>query len=36
MEQQNGFTVDGVSTKVRIDAGVNVIDYRGVIKVTNK
>lgn len=36
MEQQNGFTVDGVSTKVRIDAGVNVIDYRGVVKVTNK
>lgn len=36
MEQQNGFTVDGVSTKVRIDAGMNVIDYRGVVKVTNK
>lgn len=36
MEQQNGFTVDGVSTKVRIDAGVNVIDYRGIVKVTNK
>ena len=36
MEQQNGFTVDGVATKVRIDAGVNVIDYRGVVKVTNK
>ena len=35
MEQQNGFTVDGVSTKVRIDAGVNVIDYRGIVKVTN-
>lgn len=36
MEQQNGFTVDGVATKVRIDAGVNVIDYRGIVKVTNK
>ena len=36
IEQQQGFTVDGVSTKVRIDAGVNVIDYRGIVKVTNK
>lgn len=36
IEQQNGFTVDGISTKVRIDAGVNVIDYRGIVKVTNK
>ncbi|WP_324681606.1 ClpP-like prohead protease/major capsid protein fusion protein [Bibersteinia trehalosi] len=36
IEQQHGFTVDGVSTKVRIDAGVNVIDYRGVVKVTNQ
>ncbi len=35
IEQQHGFTVDGVSTKVRINAGVNVIDYRGVVKVTN-
>lgn len=26
IEQQHGFTVDGVLTKVRIDAGVNVID----------
>lgn len=36
IEQQQGFTVDGVSTKVRIDAGVNVIDYRGIVKVTNQ
>lgn len=36
IEQQYGFTVDGVSTKVRIDAGVNVIDYRGIVKVTNQ
>lgn len=36
IEQQQGFTVDGVATKVRIDAGVNVIDYRGIVKVTNK
>ncbi|WP_044470464.1 ClpP-like prohead protease/major capsid protein fusion protein [Mannheimia massilioguelmaensis] len=35
IEQQQGFTVDGVATKVRIDAGVNVIDYRGIVKVTN-
>lgn len=36
IEQQQGFSVDGVITKVRIDAGVNVIDYRGVVKVTNQ
>lgn len=36
IEQQQGFTVDGVATKVRIDAGVNVIDYRGIVKVTNQ
>ncbi|SUT93652.1 Clp-like protease [[Actinobacillus] rossii] len=36
IEQQQGFSVDGVVTKVRIDAGVNVIDYRGVVKVTNQ
>lgn len=35
IEQQQGFTVDGVVTKVRIDAGVNVIDPRGIFKVTN-
>lgn len=32
MEQQQGFTVDGVATKVRIDAGVAPLDYRGVQK----
>lgn len=36
IEQQQGFSVDGVTTKVRIDAGVNVIDYRGIVKVTNQ
>lgn len=35
IEQQQGFNIDGVTTKVRIDAGVNVIDYRGIVKVTN-
>ena len=28
MEQEQGFTVDGVATKVRIDAGVAPLDYR--------
>jgi ATP-dependent protease ClpP protease subunit len=32
MEQQQGFTVDGVATKVRIDAGVAPLDYRGLQK----
>ncbi|HHI4996242.1 TPA: ClpP-like prohead protease/major capsid protein fusion protein [Vibrio parahaemolyticus] len=32
IEQQQGFTVDGVTTKVRIDAGVGPRDYRGLVK----
>jgi ATP-dependent protease ClpP protease subunit len=32
MEQQQGFTSDGVATKVRIDAGVAPLDYRGLVK----
>lgn len=32
MEQQQGFTVDGVATKVRIDAGVAPLDYRGLVR----
>ncbi len=32
IEQQEGFTVDGVSTKVRIDAGVAPLDYRGFVR----
>ncbi|MDN2661845.1 Clp protease ClpP [Psychromonas sp. 14N.309.X.WAT.B.A12] len=32
IEQQEGFTVDGVSTKVRIDAGVAPLDYRGLVR----
>ncbi|MDP8051047.1 Clp protease ClpP [Pasteurella atlantica] len=36
IDQQTGFTIDGVTTKVRIDAGVNVLDHRGIIRVTNK
>ena len=35
IDQQTGFTVDGVTTKVRIDAGVNVLDHRGIVRVTN-
>lgn len=34
IEQQDGFTVDGVATKVRIDAGVAPLDYRGLAKST--
>lgn len=30
VEQQNGFTVDGVVSKVRIDAGVAPLDFRGL------
>ncbi|MBE2898090.1 ATP-dependent Clp protease proteolytic subunit [Pasteurellaceae bacterium 20609_3] len=36
IDQQTGFTVDGVTTKVRIDAGVNVLDHRGIVRVTNQ
>lgn len=35
LETQQGFTVDGISSKVRIDVGVNVIDPRGIHKITN-
>lgn len=35
IEQQEGWTVDGVSYKVRIDAGVAALDYRGVVKGTS-
>ncbi|MFV0576042.1 MAG: Mu-like prophage major head subunit gpT family protein [Vibrio sp.] len=34
IEQQQGFDVDGVVTKVRIDAGVAPRDYRGLVKAT--
>lgn len=34
LEQQQGWTVDGVSYKVRIDAGVAPLDYRGLMKST--
>lgn len=33
IEQQQGFNVDGVATKVRIDAGVAPRDHRGLVKV---
>ncbi len=36
IEQQEGFTVDGVTTKVRIDAGVSALDYRGLVKSSGK
>ncbi|EFM8157674.1 Clp protease ClpP [Escherichia coli] len=32
LEQQEGFIVDGVAWKVRIDAGVAALDYRGMLK----
>ena len=32
IDQQDGFTTDGVATKVRIDAGVAPLDYRGLVK----
>jgi ATP-dependent protease ClpP protease subunit/phage major head subunit gpT-like protein len=34
MEQQEGFTVDGVISKVRIDAAAKPLDYRGMYKST--
>ncbi|MDE3955421.1 Clp protease ClpP [Glaesserella parasuis] len=34
IDQMEGFNTDGIATKVRIDAGVNVIDYRGLLKAT--
>lgn len=36
IDQLEGFTSDGVTTKVRIDAGVASVDYRGLLKVTGK
>lgn len=32
LEQQNGWNVDGVEFKVRLDAGVKALDYRGLNK----
>ncbi len=32
LEQQEGFTVDGIAWKVRIDAGVAALNYRGMVK----
>ncbi|WP_230041932.1 ClpP-like prohead protease/major capsid protein fusion protein [Escherichia coli] len=32
IDQQEGFTTDGIATKVRIDAGVAPLDYRGLVK----
>ncbi|MCW2255099.1 ATP-dependent Clp endopeptidase proteolytic subunit ClpP [Providencia alcalifaciens] len=36
IDQEEGFTSDGVTTKVRIDAGVAPIDYRGMVRVDTK
>lgn len=36
VESTSGFTVDGVTMKVRIDAGVAPMDYRGLLKSTGK
>lgn len=36
IEQQDGFNIDGVATKVRIDAGVAPLDHRGLAKSTGK
>lgn len=36
LEQQQGFTVDGVASKVRIDAGVAPLDFRGLQKAVGK
>ena len=35
IEQQEGFTVDGAAFKVRIDAGVAPLDYRGMQRFEN-
>ena len=32
LEQQNGWTIDGVEFKVRMDAGANPLDYRALYK----
>lgn len=32
MEQQDGFTVDGTTWKIRLDYGVNAVDWRGAVK----
>ncbi|SEG15021.1 ClpP-like prohead protease/major capsid protein fusion protein [Marinobacterium lutimaris] len=32
LEQQNGWNIDGVEFKVRMDAGVKALDYRGLAK----
>jgi hypothetical protein len=36
IDQQEGFTTDGIATKVRIDAGVASLDHRGLVKSTGK
>lgn len=36
LEQQNGWNVDGVEFKVRMDAGVAPLDYRGLAKTPSK
>ncbi|MBZ8470263.1 hypothetical protein H5Q13_24470, partial [Escherichia coli] len=32
IDQQEGFTTDGIATKIRIDAGVAPLDWRGLVR----
>ncbi|EJN5859565.1 Clp protease ClpP [Escherichia coli] len=32
IDQQEGFTTDGIATKIRIDAGVTPLDWRGLVR----
>lgn len=36
IDQMEGFTMDGIATKVRIDAGVAPLDWRGLVKSSGK
>ena len=36
IDQMEGFNTDGIATKIRIDAGVAPLDYRGLVKSTGK
>lgn len=36
LDQQEGFTTDGIASKVRIDAGVAPLDYKGLVKSSGK
>ncbi|KGT87252.1 peptidase S14 [Erwinia typographi] len=36
IDQQEGFNTDGIATKVRIDAGVSPLDWRGLVRSTGE